>query len=114
MEITIRNEGSATILHCKGRIDILSREILQRKVEEIVKQGTGPILLCLKEVDFITSAGLGCLVTCLKLCRLANRRFVLTDLASYIQEMMEITQLSAIFEIAQDEKAALERIAALP
>lgn len=114
MEITIRNEGSATILSCNGRIDILSKELLQSKVEEILRQGTGPILLCLKDVNFITSAGLGCMVTCLKLCRQASRRFVLTDLASYIQEMMEITQLSAIFEIAENEKAALERIAALP
>ena len=65
------------------------------------------IHLNLSQVDFINSSGLGSLVSIMKEVRLQKGRFTLSNLASYVQEIFEITQLSHIFEIFATEEEAL-------
>ena len=64
--------------------------------------------LNLSEVDFINSSGLGVLVSIMKEARLRKGRLTLSNLATYVQEIFEITQLSHIFEIFNSEAEALE------
>jgi len=65
------------------------------------------IHLSLAEVDFINSSGLGVLVSIMKEIRLNKGRLTLSNLASYVQEIFEITQLSHIFEIYVTEEEAI-------
>jgi anti-sigma B factor antagonist len=65
------------------------------------------IHLNLGEVDFINSSGLGVLVSIMKEIRMNKGRLTLSNLASYVQEIFEITQLSHIFEIFTSEDEAL-------
>jgi anti-anti-sigma factor len=62
-------------------------------------------------VDFINSSGLGALVSILKDVRLVNGRMALCNLAPYVQEIFEITQLSNVFEICPTEKEAVSALA---
>jgi anti-sigma B factor antagonist len=59
------------------------------------------------EVDFINSSGLGALVSLMKEIRLVKGRLTLSNLASYVREIFDITQLSHIFEIFTAEEDAL-------
>jgi len=107
MEISVKDKGGATILTLSGRLDLASGTTLKEQVKNQLKKGNTMIHLNLSQVDFINSSGLGSLVSIMKEVRLQKGRFTLSNLASYVQEIFEITQLSHIFEIFATEEEAL-------
>lgn len=107
MEITVQHDGNIAILRLKGRLDLASGTTLKEKVKELFAQEKIRLHLNLVEVEFINSSGLGALVSTMKETRLRKGRLTLSNLASYVQEIFDITQLSHIFEIFPTEEEAL-------
>ncbi|UCG61946.1 MAG: STAS domain-containing protein [Candidatus Zixiibacteriota bacterium] len=108
MEIVMREEGAATILNLKGRLDLASGSGLKDEVKALLSKERTLLHLNLGEVDFINSSGLGVLVSIMKEVRLHKGRLTLSNLATYVEEIFEITQLSHIFEIYKTEAEALD------
>ena len=105
----IRKEQSArhTCLHLDGRLDLNSSSQLKEQIKELLGEGEINLIVDLSGVDFINSSGLGTLVSILKDVRMVKGRMVLCNLAQYVHEIFEITQLSHIFDIyPTEEKAA--------
>ena len=113
MEITVKDKDGATVLMLSGRLDLASGTTLKEQVKSQLKKGNTMIHLNLAQVDFINSSGLGALVSIMKEVRMQKGRFTLSNLASYVQEIFEITQLSHIFEIysTEDEAVSSYRVA---
>ena len=107
MEITIREDPQATVLSLKGRLDLATGSALKEQVKQLFEKEKTTIHLNLAEVEFINSSGLGSLVSVMKEIRLRKGRLTLSNLASYVEEIFEITQLSHIFEIFATEEEAL-------
>lgn len=107
MEITVREENDITILNLSGRLDLASGTTLKEQVKELFNQNKSSFHFNLAEVEFINSSGLGSLVSIMKEIRLRKGRLTLSNLASYVQEIFDITQLSHIFEIFGTEEEAL-------
>ncbi len=107
MEITKKEENSVAILCLKGRLDLASGAGLKEEIKALVDKEQTMIHLNLADVDFINSSGLGVLVSIMKDIRMHKGRLTLSDLASYVQEIFEITQLSHIFEIFPSESEAI-------
>ena len=99
MEITMREEGNVAVLKLSGRLDLASGATLKEQMKRLFGDNVTSIHLNLADVEFINSSGLGALVSIMKEVRLLKGRLTLSDLASYVQEIFEITQLSHIFEI---------------
>ena len=107
MEITKKEVNSVAVLNLKGRLDLASGAGLKDEIKALMDKENNLIHLSLADVDFINSSGLGVLVSIMKDIRLHKGRLTLSDLASYVQEIFEITQLSHIFEIFTSESEAL-------
>ena len=107
MEITVREESQVIILDLKGRLDLASGSALKEEIKMLFEKNHNQIHLNMTEVEFINSSGLGSLVSIMKEVRLLKGRFTLSNLASYVQEIFEITQLSNIFELFPTEEEAL-------
>ena len=107
MEITVKEKGPVTILHITGRLDLASGAALKEQVKKQLSKQSTAIHLNLAEVEFINSSGLGALVSIMKEVRLFKGRLTLSNLATYVQEIFDITQLSHIFEIFSSEEEAL-------
>jgi anti-sigma B factor antagonist len=90
-----------------GRLDLASGARLKEEIKKHLAKQVLMIHLNLADVEFINSSGLGSLVSIMKEIRLLKGRFTLSDLANYVQEIFEITQLSHIFEIFPTEDEAL-------
>lgn len=108
MEIMMRQEGAATVLTLKGRLDLASGSNLKEEIRALLDKEKSLLHLNLSEVDFINSSGLGVLVSIMKEVRVRKGRITLSNLASYVEEIFEITQLSHIFEIFKTEAEALD------
>lgn len=107
MDIKHREHDGIAILDLSGRLDLASGSMLKEEVKKLFDKNVTSIHLNLNRVEFINSSGLGSLVSIMKEVRLAKGRFTLSDLANYVQEIFEITQLSHIFEIFLTEAEAL-------
>lgn len=113
MEIMMKEEGAVMVLNLKGRLDLASGSGLKDEVKALLDKEKSLLHLNLAEVDFINSSGLGVLVSIMKEVRLRKGRLTLSNLASYVEEIFEITQLSHIFEIFKTEAEALDSYASV-
>ena len=111
MESLVETFDDVDVLRISGRIDLVTSNTLKDMVREHLHRGRRHLVLNLERVDFINSSGLGSLVSILKDVRLAGGSLVLSNLAPYVQEIFEITQLSNVFEIFDTEPAAVQSLA---
>ena len=107
MEVKLKQEGVVTVLCLNGRLDLASGTALKEQIKSLFEKNRTSIHLNLADVDFINSSGLGALVSIMKEIRIRKGRLTLSNLASYVQEIFEITQLSHIFEIFATEQEAV-------
>lgn len=107
MEIVVNEQENVCILNLKGRLDLASGSSLKEEVKKLFDQDKTSIHLNLSEVEFINSSGLGSLVSLMKETRVKKGRLTLSNMASYVKEIFEITQLSHIFEIFETDTEAL-------
>ena len=107
MDIQMREEGNVAVLALNGRLDLASGSTLKEYIKRLSEKNMTSVHLNLADVEFINSSGLGALVSIMKEIRLLKGRLTLSNLASYVQEIFEITQLSHIFEIYATEQEAL-------
>jgi anti-sigma B factor antagonist len=107
MEIKIKQEGNVAVLTLSGRLDLASGSSLKENLKRLFEKNVTSVHLNMAEVEFINSSGLGALVSIMKEVRLLKGRLTLSNMASYVQEIFEITQLSHIFEIYATEQEAI-------
>jgi anti-sigma B factor antagonist len=107
MDIKHNDRDGIAVLNLTGRLDLASGSKLKEEIKKLTDKSQTSIHLNLGAVEFINSSGLGALVSIMKEIRLQKGRLTLSNLASYVQEIFEITQLSHIFEIFADEEQAL-------
>ncbi len=108
MDISVALKGRVTVLSLSGKLDLASAGCLKERAKTLMEERRCLIHLNMKEVDFINSSGLGALVSLMKEVRMHKGRLTLSDMAPYVNEIFEITQLSHVFEIfpAEDEAMA--------
>lgn len=114
MDIQMREQDGVAVLSLSGRLDLASGATLKEQVKRFAEKDGNQVHLNLAEVEFINSSGLGALVSIMKEIRLLKGRLTLSNLASYVQEIFEITQLSHIFEIYATQEEALATYQAVP
>jgi anti-sigma B factor antagonist len=108
MKTETTHKDGVVIFAVNGRLDLASGAKLKEKIKEHTDQQLVNIHLNLSSVEFINSSGLGALVSIMKEIRLLKGRLTLSNLAGYVQEIFDITQLSHIFEIFTTEEEALQ------
>ena len=104
-----RRIGEVTVLDLKGRVRIVGSTIaLHRSVRCLVDEGKTQILLDLKGVTDIDSGGLGELISSLRTVTNRGGTFKLVHLTEKLRELMSITKLLTVFDISEEESAALD------
>ena len=107
MDIKVTEVNDVTVLKLSGRLDLASGSDLKHRVKELFEKDCNSFHFEMNDIEFVNSSGLGTLVSIMKEVRLRKGRLTLSNLASYVQEIFDITQLSHIFEIYGTEKEAL-------
>jgi anti-anti-sigma factor len=106
MNITQKTDGDVNILGLHGRLDLTSASELKDASRDIIDKQNCKLILNMEAVDFINSSGLGALVSILKDVRSSKGTIKLTGLAPYVKEIFDITQLSNIFDICENDQIA--------
>ena len=109
MRIAEVHVGDVTILRLTGRLELEDGDLIFRDaVNRLVAAGHVKIVLDFKDITRIDSAGIGMLVSKYLSARQRGGTIKLLHLTRHSDHLMDITRLGTVFEIFDDEHAALD------
>ena len=108
LEVHRREVEGIVILDLRGRLVVGPEATdLRRRFTQLTDQNVKNVILDLKHVDFIDSTGLGTLVIGHSLIEKAGGAVKLLNLTKRNIQLLVLTKLSTVFEIFDDEQAAV-------
>jgi len=109
--LEVEDIGDVTVVNFTDR-KILDEQNIQMIGEQLFslvdEAGRKKILLNFGNVEYLSSAALGKLITLNKKLQAAGGRLILCNIDPQIYEVFEITKLNKLFNIHKEEQAALQ------
>ncbi|MGA2923586.1 MAG: STAS domain-containing protein [Candidatus Sulfotelmatobacter sp.] len=108
MQTTTRHVGDVAVLEISGRITLGEGNVMLREiVRELLDKGNKKIVLDLDEVQYVDSSGIGELVKTHTTVRNQGGQLRLINLNKRVNDLLQMTRLSAVFDIERDEASAV-------
>lgn len=108
MKASTRNVDQITVVDLSGRITLGEGSVVLRDtVRNLVGQGNKKILLNLGDVNYIDSSGIGELVSAFTSVRNQGGELKLLNLTKKVHDLLQITKLYTVFDVKDDEAAAI-------
>lgn len=112
LRITERQVGDVAVVMLHGEIALDDGDLaLGRYVDGLVKAGRVKIVLDMSEVTYIDSAGVGMMVSELKLVRSHHGAMKLAQLSARSEHLLAMLKLKIVFEVFEDVDAAVRSFA---
>ena len=103
-----RQVEGVTIVDLSGRITLGDASVAVRDViNDLMGKGNKKVLLNLRDVDYIDSSGIGLLVSSFTTVRSQGGQLKLVNLSKRIGDLLKITKLYSLFDIKDNEAAAV-------
>jgi anti-sigma B factor antagonist len=108
MLLTHRTQDKIDIVDLSGKL-VMGDAVTEarKKLLDVIKVGQGNLILNLSKVSFMDSSGLSVLISALKAARGKKGDVVLLGLTPAVRTLIELTRLQQIFNIFQEEAAAV-------
>ena len=100
-------EGDIVAISLGGPISVHTYEKLEAALDEILKAGHYNLIIDMKNVRYVSSAGAGVLMNTLSQVRDNHGKVVLINLSENVQEIFELLSLSNVLPVAEDLTMAL-------
>lgn len=108
MKIEMRTVGDVYILDCSGKITLGQETMsIRNTVKDVMQSGAKKILLNLSGITYIDSAGVGELVGAFVTVGNSGAKLKLLGLTGKLREVLTITKLLTVFEVFDNETAAV-------
>ena len=108
---TRENDGKVIVDIETQNVDFRNCETIKSTVAGVVSGGQKDILLNLSKVSFMDSSGLSVILFCKRTCEEANGTFAVYGLQSYVNNLVNLTNLNKTIDIYGDEAEALSAAA---
>ncbi len=108
LKMHTREVKDITVIELSGRLTMGEPcKAIRDEIHDEIGQGARKILLNLGEVTYIDSAGLGELTSAYTSVKNRGGALKLMNLTKRVHDLMQITKLYTVFEVFDDEKAAV-------
>lgn len=107
MKAATRQQSGVTIVDVSGDIDMGTSPGLRKLLLDSLSK-TARLVVNMGEVRYIDSSGIASLVEVLMKARNNQKRLVLFGLNKTVQEVLQLTRLTTVFEIRATEEDALQ------
>lgn len=115
MRLDTHQTEDVTVVNVSGRITLGEGNVMLREVvRQLVDEGHKKIALNLHEVGYVDSSGLGELVKAYTTVRNHGGQLKLVDPSKRLQDLLQMTNLTAVFTIEADEASAIQSFSELP
>lgn len=112
MEMQTEVHGDVAVVNVSGRLDITTAPLLETALKPIIEGETRALVVCLRGVDYVSSAGLRVLVSCARALKHDSRPLFVTAVQPYVHEVFEVAGLLEVFNLARDNDEALQALTA--
>jgi len=108
-QTALRQVGGISVVDVQGRITVGEGNIMLREiVTSLLEKGNNRILLNLRGVAYIDSAGLGELVKTHTTLQKQGGQLKMANLNQKVQELLKATGLHKVFDVHNDEASAVQ------
>lgn len=107
MEITVRELKDVDVVAVSGRVDSSTAPRLDQTLKGLVDNRRYRIVLDLAQVEYMSSAGLRAMVSCL---RSVQKRFGNVHVAQpsdKVKEVLDLAGLDVVFDVFEDQVGAV-------
>lgn len=108
VKLNTRQVGDVTVVDVAGRITLGEGSSAMRDtLRDLVAKHQNKILLNLGEVSYIDSSGIGELVSGFTTVTNSGGQLRLLNLTKRVKDLLQITKLYTVFDVHEDEAAAI-------
>ena len=108
VKLSTRKVGEVTVVDASGRITLGDgASTFRDTVRELVGAGNKKLLINMAEVSYIDSSGIGELVSGFTTVTGQGGQMKLLKLTNRVKDLLQITKLYTVFEVSDDEAAAV-------
>ena len=108
VKLTTRQVGDVTVIDAAGRITLgEGASTFRDSIRDLASKGNKKILLNLGDVSYIDSSGIGELVSGFTTVTNHGGVLKLLGLSKRVKDLLQITKLYTVFEVFDDEAAAV-------
>ena len=112
MEITATQDNECTILALSGRMDATTTVEFDNAAQAVLKEGHTHILLDMKDLVYISSAGLRSLLNLAKMAKAEQGRLCFCGLQPMVAEVFRISGFDRMLSVHADLEAGLAALRA--
>jgi anti-sigma B factor antagonist len=107
VQITARHaSGQTCVIDIQGELTAFAEEKLMAAYGEACGSGVSNVILNFDRLDYMSSSGIGLLVTLLIRAQRQQQRLLACGLSEHYQSIFELTRLNEAITIHEDESAA--------
>ena len=107
MQISMVEQHNVQILELQGRLDAVSSQGFEEVCHKALLAPGTTVIVDLKNLDFISSAGLRGILSFVKICQGAGKKLLFCSLQPLVADVFRISGLSSILAIHADVQSAL-------
>ncbi len=108
VKLSTRQVGDVTVIDAAGRITLgEGASSFRDTIRELAAKGDKKILLNLSDVSYIDSSGIGEMVSGFTTVTNHGGQLKLLGLSKRVKDLLQITKLYTVFEVFDDEAAAV-------
>ncbi|TNE47710.1 MAG: anti-sigma factor antagonist [Bacteroidetes bacterium] len=108
MEIKTKEAGDVQVVYLEGNLDTNTAGSAETHLNALMDSGASKILINLKTLEYMSSAGLRVLLATTKKIKGKGGQLRISDLNETVREVFEISGFSMIFSVFDTEEKALE------
>lgn len=108
MESTIEQHGNARLVTIHGSIDASTAPEMTSLLERQIEVGHHYLALNLANVDFMSSAGIRCILHTIKLTQQAGGELRLIAVSPNVHKILEMGGLTTLLKIYEDNDTGLD------
>lgn len=111
MNLTHRTDNGIDIVKLPKELMMADSADARRALKDIVERGAGKLVVDLADTEIMDSSGLSVLVSALRAARQKGGDVHLASMCGNLQALFELTRLHTVFQIFDDDAAALRAFA---
>ena len=99
MNISESKQDNVTIVQAEGKLDSMSAPELDKRLTDLIENGTRQIAVDLAGIDYVSSAGLRVFLSATKRLKQSQGKLTLANPSAQVQQILDIAGFASILPI---------------
>ncbi len=110
MKLNDTKMGKAAVVEVGGRMDAANAPLFEAHCDKLIQRGETVFVLDFAELEYLSSAGLRCILSIAKKVKPAGGKIVICGAKGTAKEIFDISGFSAMFAMVDSMEAAASKV----